>query len=176
MDAISYQLVAHLRERATFVQQQHATGHAPDDDQLRLFLTALGASVTAGLGPEPTAALKAAVVAAFATIGWDFTGDQPAASSKEPPTATAVVDCIRALEVVAATAEEKRAVAAPDICIVYRDGLSESQLDEAETTEVEAVRAALAGCAKRRGVGVDGLRGVMPSLVFAALNKSPGER
>ena len=66
--------------------------------------------------------------------------------------------------------------AAPDVCIVYRDGLSESQLDEAETTEVEAVRAALAGCAKRRGVGVDGLRGAMPSLVFAALNKSPGER
>ena len=106
------ELVVHLRERATFVQQQYATGHAPDSDQLRRFLAKLGASVKAGLGPDPTAALKAAVVATFATIGWDPTADQPAAKSKEPPTATAVVDCIRALEVVAATAEEKRAVAA----------------------------------------------------------------
>ena len=60
------ELVAHLRERATFVQQQYATGHAPDSDQLRRFLAKLGASVKAGLGPDPTAALKAAVVATFA--------------------------------------------------------------------------------------------------------------
>jgi RNA:NAD 2'-phosphotransferase (TPT1/KptA family)/inhibitor of KinA sporulation pathway (predicted exonuclease) len=90
------QLLAHLRERAAFVQQQSAAGNVPDNQQLRRFLSKLGARVKAGLGTPPPA-LQAAVVAAFAVIGWDLPASRATAGASAPPTAAAVVGCIHAL-------------------------------------------------------------------------------